>query len=111
MEKKRILTIKRDREMTGALAEFHLFVDGHDFGNIKSGEKKNFFITQKEHIIFVRATFSNGIQDSVEYIIPANDRNYFYHIIQEVDTFNFGSKIILEIDLEEGVLSVNRSFQ
>ncbi len=108
MEKNRVLTIKRDREMTGALAEFHLFIDGMDCGNIRNGEKKNFSITKEEHIIFIRATFSNGIQDSVEYIIPANNRNYFYHIIQEVDTFNFGSRIILEIDLEEGILSVNK---
>ena len=46
MEKKRILTIKRDKEITGALAEFHLYVDGVDAGNIKNGEKKNFYIKQ-----------------------------------------------------------------
>ena len=111
MENKRILTLKRDKEMTGALAEFHLYVDGQDCGNIKNGEKKNFHITEEEHIVFIRASFSNGIQDSVEYIIPANRRNYFYHVIQEVDPFNFGSKIVLEIDLDEGVLCVNKSFE
>ena len=110
MEKKRVLTIKRDKEMTGALAEFHLYIDGHDCGNIKNGEKKNFYITEEEHLIFIRASFSNGIQDSVEYIIPANSRSYFYHIIQEINTFNFGSRILLEIDLDddEGFLSVNK---
>lgn len=110
MEKKRVLTIKRDKEMTGALAEFHLYIDGHDCGNIKNGEKKNFYITEEEHLIFIRASFSNGIQDSVEYIIPANSRNYFYHVIQEIDTFNFGSRILLEIDFDddEGFLRVNK---
>ena len=109
MVKKRVLTIKRDKEMTGALAEFHLYVDGKDFGNIKNGEKKNFYITEEDHIIFIRASFSNGIQDSIEYIIPANNRNYFYHVIQEIDPLNFGSVILLEIDLDDemGVLRVN----
>ena len=111
MEKKRILTIKRDKEITGALAEFHLYIDGRDAGNIKNGEKKNFYITEEEHIVFIRANFSNGIQDSIEYIIPANNRNYFYHVIQEIDTIHFGSVILLEIDLdnEEGFLGVNLS--
>ena len=109
MGNKRILTLKRDKEMKGALAEFHLYIDGHDSGNIKNGEKKNFYITEEEHVIFIRASFSNGVQDSVEYIIPANNKNYFYHVIQEVDPLHFGSKIILEIDLDEGILSVNKS--
>ncbi len=109
MAKKRVLTIKRDKEMTGALAEFHLYIDGRDVGNIKNGEKKNFYITEEAHIIFIRANFSNGIQDSIEYIIPENNKNYFYHVIQEIDPIHFGSMILLEIDLdsEMGALSVN----
>lgn len=98
MAKKRVLTIKRDKEIIGALAQFHLYVDGIDAGNIKNGEKKNFYITQEEHIIFVRAIFSNGVRDSIEYLIPANDKNYFYHVIQEIDTLHFGSMIVLEED-------------
>ena len=108
MGQKRVLTIKRDREMTGALAEFHLYIDGRDCGNIKNGEKKKFYITNEEHIIFVRGNFSNGVQDSNEYVIPANNRSYFYHIIQEIDPSQFGSVILLEIDLEnaDGFLGV-----
>jgi len=97
MQEERRLILKRDSDTHGALAEFHVYVDKKNYGNLAYGKTKIVPIDSSNHIVEVQGIFSDGIVKSKEYQVPAGEKDILYFVSQHMRMF------VLEIVLHKAL--------
>lgn len=87
MSENRKLVLKRDNDIHGALAEFHVYVDKKNYGNLAYGKTKIIKIDCSKHVVEVQGIFFDGIVKSKEYEVPEGTRDILYFVSQYMRMF------------------------